>query len=197
MCIHTFAAGNEAGSEAIPVDEQKGYTMQHDRYAELRFSDGTVSIKVTATGNADDITRVVDPMLATATAVTGIEVVRYGIFDGTGDEGNFDHKVSSSVRFGETNVTIELGFESKKEASKNLINAMIFKDILPETWQTAGLYLGDYQLVDATPTPFARRLPGDTLASIDSVLSLPGYGAFGLEPLGSPAGGHRRRRFAR
>lgn len=148
----------------------------HESKATLSYSFGDIKAKVGIDGKIDRPTQLADHVLSTLVAMSGIEVVQYGISEQQREESSLNQTCSANVQFGEISLTVELEFTLRQHMSKRTLNTIVFSGILPKVWETVGLYLGDSQMMTTPAAPLAQRSHREVLHSIDSVL------------LGSPAG---------
>lgn len=144
----------------------------HESDARLNYSFGEITIKVGVDGNVDRPYQAIDHMLATATAVTGIEAIQLGIVDGQRGEGKLEEKCAASIQIGEIKVSVDLSFDFNRHVSKRTLNSLVFSAILPKVWQTAGLYFGDGQTLTTPQAPLAQMPRQDVSQRIDEVLGL-------------------------
>lgn len=165
----------------------------HESKATLSYSFGDIKAKVSVDGNLDRPTQLADHVLSTLVAMSGIEVVQYGISEQQREESSLNQQCTSTVEFGEISLTVELSFSLKQHMSKRTLNTIVFSGILPKVWETVGLYLGDSQTMTSPAAPLAQRSHREVLHSIDSALLGAPSGAFETDSMLSSDSARQRQ----
>jgi hypothetical protein len=144
----------------------------YESKATLNYPFGEITIKVGVDGNVDRPIQMVTHMLSTAVAVTSIEAIQLGISDTSSEETTLQQRCSAPAEFGNIKISAEVNFDLKQHTPKRKLNDLAFGSLLPRVWQTASIYVGDYQQLTTPQAPLAQQPHKDILANIDEALGL-------------------------
>ena len=142
--------------------------------ATLRYSFGEITVRIGTDGNVDQPDQIADHMLSTAAAALGAEALHLGITQAQqqGNDDTLDQTCKSTVEFGEITVTAEITFNLKQRISKRTINDVVFRNVLPIIWQTAGLYFGDRRSDSTSQAPLTQRQRTESTKHLEAVFAL-------------------------
>jgi len=140
----------------------------------LTYSFGEISVKIGVDGNVDQPQQIVDHMLSTAAAALGAEALHLGISQTQQQSGDdtLDQTCESTVKFGEIKVTAEITFSLQRRISKRTINDVVFRNVLPIMWQTAGLYFGDRRSDSTTQIPLTQQERSESTRHLEALFAL-------------------------
>lgn len=141
--------------------------------ATLKYSFGEISVRVGVDGNVDQPQQIADHMLSTATAALGTEAIHLGISQSQqGADDALEQTCKSNVEFGEITVEAEVTFKLNRRISKRTINDVVFRNVLPIIWQTAGLYFGDRRSDATSQTPLTQQERSESNRHLEALFAL-------------------------
>ena len=149
-------------------------TTVNKNKATLRYSFGEITVRIGTDGNVDQPDQIADHMLSTATAALGAEALHLGITQAQqqGNDDALDQTCKSTVEFGEIKVTAEITFSLQRRISKRTINDVVFRNVLPIIWQTAGLYFGDRRSDATSQTPLTQQERSESNRHLEALFAL-------------------------